>query len=611
MRRRLPSEICGYPTPLFAFVVTVIAAAAPLVTLALASLTQGAYHGGREWSGVGLFTLFALAADFRPVPLDRDGNEVSLAFVFITALLVLFGWQAAIPAAALSIVVPELARRRPPLRALFNSATYALAAGAGALPFFGLHGWTGHVHDAVRLTGAVFVSGGVYVLVNVTLVSRAASLAQVASYRVIFARSLRQGAGAFAIMAFLAALTANLWAVRPFLLALLAGPLFTLTLYQRSALRSRLALRDALTDNLTGLGNHRAYQARLRDRIDQSTRDPQPFSLCLIDLDDFKAINDRFGHHNGDRVLVQVAELLQAVEGGQAFRFGGDEFALLLTGDESEASATLTSLQRELVLSDAATTMSVGIATYPTHASDLDELQQVADGALYWVKRHGKNRACIYSPGIVRIHSTADLEREAERAARLRAATNLVKFLDARDTSTANHSEIVAELAVAIGEVLAVEADTLDQLRLAGLLHDLGKLGVPDRILHAPRALNDDEFEVVRRHPEIGCSLLDGLQLAPVDEWILHHHERWDGTGYPNRLRGEEIPLGARIIHVADAFEAMTAHRPYGRPRTIHAAIAELRAHAGSQFDPRIVAALATHLAEQVVDRLQLVAADA
>jgi HD-GYP domain-containing protein (c-di-GMP phosphodiesterase class II) len=227
-------------------------------------------------------------------------------------------------------------------------------------------------------------------------------------------------------------------------------------------------------------------------------------------------------------------------------------------------------------------------------------LQEVADGALYWVKRHGQNRAIIYSPSVVRIHSTADREREAERSARLRAAQNLVKFLDAKDPSTANHAEIVATLAAAIGAELGLDEETIDQLRLGGALHDLGKVGVPDRVLQAPRRLTEDEFAIVRRHPEFGHSLLEGLGLDPIDEWILCHHERWDGDGYPRGLKGVEIPLGARIIHAADAFEAMTADRPYGSAKPREWALDELRASAGSQFDPVVIEAFTRYLTAEM-----------
>jgi HD-GYP domain-containing protein (c-di-GMP phosphodiesterase class II) len=293
---------------------------------------------------------------------------------------------------------------------------------------------------------------------------------------------------------------------------------------------------------------------------------------------------------------VQLAALLEEIGGAQAFRFGGDEFAMLCELDEMSSFRAVERLQQQvaaLPMPGGPVTISVGIATYPSHADSAEELQRTADGALYWSKHHGKNRSCLYSPSVVRVFSTEELERATERDARLRAAKNLVRFVDARDPSTASHSQIVSSLAEAIGLEMGLDADAIERLRLAGLLHDLGKIGLPDAILHAPRALTAEEFAIVRRHPEFGHALLDGMGVEPVDEWVRHHHEHWDGSGYPVGLAGEEIPLGARIILVADAFEAITADRPYRKAQSADAALVELRRNAGTQFDPDVVAALA------------------
>jgi HD-GYP domain-containing protein (c-di-GMP phosphodiesterase class II) len=311
-------------------------------------------------------------------------------------------------------------------------------------------------------------------------------------------------------------------------------------------------------------------------------------------------------------VLVLIGEMLGTAAGAEAFRFGGDEFAVLFSLDEMSAYRQLETIQRDLSGIDASpagpVTISVGIASFPAHADSAEELQRTADGALYWSKQHGKNRSCLYSPSLVRIYSPDELERETERNARLRAAKNLVRFVDARDTSTANHSEVVAALAEAVGMELALDAEMVDHLRLAGLLHDLGKIGLPDAILKAPRRLTAEEYSIVKRHPEFGRSLLDGLGIEPVDEWVLHHHEHWDGSGYPDGLAGEDIPLGARIILVADAFEAITADRPYRPAQSEGAALAELQRHAGSQFDPVVVEALRRHIESVGMPRVEALA---
>ena len=415
---------------------------------------------------------------------------------------------------------------------------------------------------------------------------------------------LRRNGLVFMMMAVLAALAANLWAAHPWMLLLLAGPLFTLTLYQRSLYHSHQAAKDARTDNLTGLGNHRAYQASLRNAILDAERDGTEFSLCIVDVDDFKRINDTYGHQVGDDVLVALAEILRSARDGEAFRCGGDEFALLFAGDGTGAFERITDVQEAVSgLGLTPVTISVGIASYPGQADDADGLQRMADGALYWSKHHGKNRSFVYSPKVVRIHSAKELEWETERVARLRAAKNIVRFVDAKDPSTANHSETVSALAAAIGAEMGLDENMVDQLALAGLLHDIGKIGIPDSLLQAPRALTAVEFETIKAHPALGFSLLEGLGIAPIDEWILHHHENWDGTGYPDRLAGDEIPLGARIIRVADAFEAMTANRPYRAAQSVEYALAELRANAGTQFESTAVAAVEACVAQSAPSR--------
>lgn len=180
----------------------------------------------------------------------------------------------------------------------------------------------------------------------------------------------------------------------------------------------------------------------------------------------------------------------------------------------------------------------------------------------------------------------------AEYDARLRAAENLIKVVDARDTYTGSHSESVSALVEVIGETMGLPEQTVRQLRLAGLLHDLGKIAVSDPILQKPGRLTPAEIECLRRHSKTGFDLLEGLDVHPVDLWILHHHEHWDGSGYPHGLAGEEIPIGSRIILVADAFDAMTSERSYRAATGVEAAIAELHRYSGSQFDPTVVSAL-------------------
>jgi HD-GYP domain-containing protein (c-di-GMP phosphodiesterase class II) len=237
-------------------------------------------------------------------------------------------------------------------------------------------------------------------------------------------------------------------------------------------------------------------------------------------------------------------------------------------------------------------TVSAGVATFPQQGVGRDELIRLADSALYWAKEHGKNRVRTYRAEVIELAELQKLASGADRAARFRAAASLAKAVDERDVYEGSHSERVAELAARIAERLNLSPDQVELTRLAGSLHDLGKLAVPEEILRKPGPLTDPERLVLERHPQIGYRMLESLGVSPLAEWVLHHHERWDGTGYPAGLSGDAIPLGARIIFVADAFDAMTNDRVYRRKLAVEAAVAELESCAGSQFDPGAVAAL-------------------
>jgi HD-GYP domain-containing protein (c-di-GMP phosphodiesterase class II) len=238
-----------------------------------------------------------------------------------------------------------------------------------------------------------------------------------------------------------------------------------------------------------------------------------------------------------------------------------------------------------------AVTISSGIASFPLHALDAAVLKKRADLALYWSKRNGKNRSSVFEGG-------AEEAKPAAHDRRLHAVERLAAVVDSRDTYVGRHSAAVAVLAEGIGRTLGLDEHELEGLRIAGLLHDLGKVGIPDCILTKPGPLDSAERELVEKHPQIGFDLLHPHDLAPIDNWILHHHEHWDGSGYPVGLAGAEIPFGSRIVLVADAFESMTTDRAYRAAISAEAAMQELRDHAGTQFDPLVVSALEQYLTE-------------
>jgi diguanylate cyclase (GGDEF)-like protein/putative nucleotidyltransferase with HDIG domain len=315
-----------------------------------------------------------------------------------------------------------------------------------------------------------------------------------------------------------------LWQRTPFLFAALVGPLVAISLYQRSTHKALNAIRLALTDPLTGLGNHRHFHERLQRELAQAEDHGGTVSLCFLDIDDFKRINDQFGHPAGDRVLSQVASRLR--QGGESFRLGGDEFAVLLAGmDEQLALATTQSIVQRIADTElgkaGAITVSAGVATFPQHGRERDSLIRLADGALYWAKEHGKNQVRLARADVAELSEFRRVASGVDRIARFRAAASLARAVDSRDAYTGSHSERVANLAEEIATQLGLPADEVELTRLAGSLHDLGKLAIPEEILRKPAALSDAERLVLERHPQIGYRMLESLGVDPIAYWVL------------------------------------------------------------------------------------------
>jgi diguanylate cyclase (GGDEF)-like protein/putative nucleotidyltransferase with HDIG domain len=570
--------------------------AAGLATIAAAAIAfAAAGHSATELAGLAAFLGASLLADRFPVPVDDlDANGVSLAFVFGLSAIVLFGWAAGVLVVFATPAIMHLLDRRPPVRIAYNSFAFALTAASAGLVIAPIHG--GHpAATAARVVVATYVC----YLVNVLLITAVVARVNRRSWSGLIASSIRKTVLPFTLMGSAVLTLVVLWQRSPLLSVALVGPLLAIQLYQRALLRALRAVRLALTDPLTGLGNHRHFHERLARELEHALRYRRPLALCLVDVDDFKRINDRFGHPAGDRVLSLVATRLRQT--GEAFRLGGDEFAVLLPGyEESEALTAAESIIDRIAALEleqmGRITVSSGIAVAPRHATERSELLRLVDGALYWAKEYGKNQVRGYRPDILELAELKQLASGGDRAARLRAAASLARAVDARDVYTGNHSQRVSQLAVSLATRLGLDREHVELTRLAASLHDLGKLALPEELLRKPGPLTAPERLVLERHPQIGYRMLDSLGIDPVAEWVLHHHERWDGTGYPDGIAGPAIPLGARIIFVADAYDAMTSDRLYRARRSPEAALAELIECAGAQFDPEVVAALELEL---------------
>ena len=547
-------------------------------------------------AGVSAFLVASILAAKFPVPVEgADANGVSLGFVFAVAALVLFGWAAGTFVYVTAPTLVWILDRRPPMRVIYNAGVFGIVGAVAGLILTMFHGDS----SAVILAEVTVTAVTLYVINLVLVTAAIAASGSTLGYGQLLRSNARWTILPFTLMASTALMLVILWQRTPFLFAALAGPLVAISLYQRSTHRALSAMRLALTDPLTGLGNHRHFHERLQREIAAADGTSDVVSLCLLDIDDFKQINDRFGHPAGDRVLAIVSSRLR--QGGEAFRLGGDEFAVLLPGT-SDADALLVAESIVARIGDAdlgvvgAITASAGVATYPQHGRERDSLIRLADSALYWAKEHGKNQVRLARSDVAELADFRRAASAADRIAHFRAAASLARAVDSRDAFSGSHSDRVATLSAQIAEQLGLPNDEIDLIKLAASLHDIGKLAIPEEILRKPHALTDAERLVLERHPQIGHRMLESLGVDPIADWVLHHHERWDGDGYPSGLRGTEIPLGARIIFVADAFDAMTSNRLYRRPMTQAEAVREVERCSATQFDPEVVHAFVTVL---------------
>jgi len=328
-------------------------------------------------------------------------------------------------------------------------------------------------------------------------------------------------------------------------------------------------------DPLTGCLNRRGFEERAVAEISSATRRAHQGAVLVLDVDHFKEVNDRLGHAAGDDLLRWlVATMRSALRPVDAIgRIGGDEFAVLLA-DIEPAEAVATSVRLAGLL-NRRQPCSIGVASFPMDGIDLEELMRAADARLY-ASRDGRPEAGAASPD-----------------ERLSWAAALARAVDLRMSAEHEHSKAVAEWSVKIATALGWHPEMLGALRIAAMLHDVGKVTVPDRILAKPGALGEAEWEVVRGHSIAGAELIARVAgLGMIVPWIRHSHESFDGSGYPDGLAGEAIPQASRIMLVADAFDAMTNDRPYRPARSVAQAREELLAGAGTQFDPACVEAM-------------------
>jgi diguanylate cyclase (GGDEF)-like protein/PAS domain S-box-containing protein/putative nucleotidyltransferase with HDIG domain len=349
----------------------------------------------------------------------------------------------------------------------------------------------------------------------------------------------------------------------------------------------------SVTDELTGLYNRRHFFETLDVEMNRARRTNHPFSLVMLDLDGFKEYNDKYGHSNGDAVLQTVSQMLKSSirKSDLAFRYGGDEFALILPAAAAERAKKIVQRARakwqkapltQSKIFGGHVGFSTGIAEYPENAESADGLIFLADAALYQAKKKGYEDKLVSE---LRTLSTDIMDVATQDQVYALAAT-----VDARDPYTYGHSQRVADIAMAIGKAIGMSAEDLTKLHAAALLHDIGKVGVPDSILAKIEKPTPEEWDVIKKHCAEGARIVSYVkELSTLVPIILHHHEWYDGSGYPGGLKGIDIPSGARITSVADAYDTMVTKRPYRDVISPKKACEELKRNAGVQFDPVIV----------------------
>jgi diguanylate cyclase (GGDEF)-like protein len=366
---------------------------------------------------------------------------------------------------------------------------------------------------------------------------------------------------------------------------------------------------QATVDRLTGVANRETLLTALVTEVERAARHYKPLAVAFIDIDRFKPINDSYGHNSGDAVLRQVAAIVaeNIRPSDMLGRYGGEEFMLILPETSQEQAVEMAERLRTKVHSARMTiankqsttvTISIGIAGGRGSDLQIDALVDHADAAMYAAKSLGRNRTYLFRE----LDERAPVRRAPISAERRSAAAAIGKWASAIATEAlasvlapqphhrGRPSDMIASLATGMALELGLPPEEIERVRIASLLHDLGKLAVPAEILDKPSSLSDPEWQAVGEHPRIGQVILEEASvLRDAIPVVLHHHERFNGTGYPHGLRGNEIPLGARIVAIADAYHAMVHERPYKTRRTHAEALEELRRNAKTQFDPHVV----------------------
>ena len=350
-------------------------------------------------------------------------------------------------------------------------------------------------------------------------------------------------------------------------------------------------------DELTGLYSHRYFQEYLNESIELAEEHKLELSLLFMDIDYFKNYNDTNGHQLGDLLLKEIGDILIDCVGNKGIvaRYGGEEFTVVLRDITEIEAVSMGERIRDTIQNrkfigqeyqpSKSVTISIGVSSYPKRANNKYQLINTADDALYRAKAFNKNRVVVYKDTLEEVYSHIQTDKDTMKA--LKSFMNMMKV---KDKYTYGHTQRVAMYSIWFSEYLNLSQEDKLNIRIAACLHDIGKLDIPEELLNKKGRLSDEEFATLKNHPDFGVMLIKDIKsLENHVDIVRYHHERYDGFGYPCKLKGEQIPYLARVLSIADSFDAMTSHRPYNKRKSHQEAIEELKKCSGAQFDPELV----------------------
>jgi diguanylate cyclase (GGDEF)-like protein len=544
-------------------------------------------------------------------------SRVSVAFAPILASAALFGVVGIAVVVPVAIAAGSIGSGRPLLKTAFNFGVLTLAGSLSAF-VFDLFGSVRDPGAWPEVVAPTLLASALNYAASTGLVAAAISLENRVSLTATWKEHFAWLAPHYLVLGLLGVSIAGAYVafgLSGFALFLLPPLMMRLSLKQyvdRTAesmeqlrvvndeLQSRNqqlldARAQAATDSLTGLRNHRAFQERIRSELMRTQGDSSIIGLIMLDVDGFKELNDSLGHLAGDQILRDLATALtDVVDRRDVYRYGGDEFAVLLPGLDAIRAAEVGEHLRSAVEKRTdinGGTISVGVASFPDMASTAEELIYTADMAMYWAKSAGKNRVGHLNGLGQQGADVASAWHIADRPHKpSEAVSALVSALGAKGATSDSHAERCSWYALQLADAMGLGEEERSIVGVAALLHDVGNVAVPESIFSKSGPLSKKERAQIRRHSTAALRILGHIpSVAAAAPAILHHHEHFDGSGYPDGLSGDEIPIASRILLVTDAFDAMTTDRSYRKALSVDEAIKELERNRGGQFDPAIV----------------------